>query len=286
MDQLNVRAWEGRTELQEGCISPAQAAQIHATLGAPGSKPPAMGEALEPLWHWCAFNPTAPLAELSRDGHPALGDFLPPVRLERRMWASGALSFGAPLRVGERLTKRSFIRSVVEKEGKTGPMVLVSVDHRIYGERGLAIEERQDIVYLDIPDRFRPPAARPLPEQPALHSQVHLSEALLFRYSALTFNAHRIHYDLPYAREVEHYPGLVVHGPMQATWLIQAACQYKGRRPSHFDFRAVHPVFLSPGASRDLDIMGTEDETGAVLLCTGQQGHQGMQATAIWEETV
>jgi len=286
MDQVNVRAWEGRTDLVEGGISPAQAAQIHATLGATDSRPPAMGEGMPPLWHWCAFNPTAPLAELSRDGHPALGDFLPPVRLERRMWASGALSFGAPLRVGERLTKRSVIRSVLEKDGKTGPMVLVSVDHRIYGERGLAIEERQDIVYLDIPDRFRPPAARPLPERPTLHRHVQLSEALLFRYSALTFNAHRIHYDLPYAQDVEHYPGLVVHGPMQATWLVQAACQHKGRRPSHFDFRAVHPVFLSPGESRDLDIMGTEDETGALLLCTGQQGHQGMQATAIWEETV
>lgn len=286
MDQLNVRAWEGRTELQEGCISAAQAAQIHATLGMGDSHSPAMGEAMPPLWHWCAFNPTAPLAELARDGHPALGDFLPPVRLERRMWASGALRFGAPLRVGERLTKRSFIRSVTEKEGKTGPMVLVSVEHRIYGERGLAIEERQDIVYLDIPDSFRPPAARPVPERPTLHRQVQLSEALLFRYSALTFNAHRIHYDLPYAQQVEHYPGLVVHGPMQATWLVQAACQHKGRRPSHFDFRAVHPVFLSPGESRDLDIMGTEDETGALLLCTGQNGHQGMQATAIWEETV
>lgn len=286
MDQLNVKAWEGRTDHEEGCISERRAAEIHATLGAGHGPAPREGEEMGPLWHWCAFNPTVPLNELARDGHPALGDFLPPVRLERRMWASGRLTFGAPLRVGERLSRRSFIRSVAEKEGKTGPMVLVSVDHRIYGERGLAIEERQDIVYLDIPDRFRPPAERPLPRDPVLHTRQPISEALLFRYSALTFNAHRIHYDLPYAQEVEHYPGLVVHGPMQATWLIQAACRYKGRRPRHFDFRAVHPVFLTPGDSRELDIMASEDETGALLLCTGQGGHQGMQATAMWEETV
>ncbi|HKL05773.1 MAG TPA: MaoC family dehydratase N-terminal domain-containing protein [Roseovarius sp.] len=286
MDQLNVKSWEGRTDQQEGYITEGQAAEIHATLGAGHIPAPRNGADMDPLWHWFAFNPTAPLSELARDGHPALGDFLPPVRLERRMWASGSLTFGAPLRVGERLTKRSFIRGVTEKEGKTGPMVLVSVDHKIYGERGLAIEERQDIVYLDIPDTFRPPAKRPLPANPVVQTQQPLSEALLFRYSALTFNAHRIHYDLPYAQHVEHYPGLVVHGPMQATWLINAAWRHKGRRPRHFDFRAVHPVFLTPGENHELDIMGTEDETGAVLLCTGQNGHQGMQATAIWEETV
>src|SRR6056297_2480319 len=284
MDQLNVVAWEGRTEAMAGCISEAQAAQIHATLGDANAAAPRTGDPLPPLWHWCAFTPTVPMGELARDGHPVLGDFLPPVRLERRMWASGALSFGAPLRVGERLTKRSFIRSVVEKEGKTGPMVLVSVDHRIYGEQGLAIEERQDIVYLDIPDRFRPPAARPLPERPALHKQIRLSEALLFRYSALTFNAHRIHYDLPYAQQVEHYPGLVVHGPMQATWLVQAACQVRGRRPAFFDFRAVHPMLLT--GSREAEIMAVEEEDGALRLMSGQEGHQCMQATAIWEETV
>jgi len=286
MDKLNVGAWEGRAECHHGVLSEAQAAQVHATLGVPGTAAPREGEAMAPLWHWCAFNPTVPQEELARDGHPAPGGFLPPLRLQRRMWASGSLTFGAPLRVGERLTRHSFISRVAEKEGKTGPMVMVSVDHRIHGERGLAIEERQHIVYLDIPDRFRPPATRPLPETPALHEQIALSEALLFRYSALTFNAHRIHYDLPYAQGVEHYPGLVVHAPLQASWLIRAASAHKGRPPRHFDFRAVHPVFLSPGESRSLEIMGDEDESGALNLCSGQQGHQGMQATAIWEETV
>jgi 3-methylfumaryl-CoA hydratase len=285
MDQLNVVAWEGRTEAMAGCISEAQAAQIHATLGDANAAAPRMGDPLPPLWHWCAFTPTVPMGELARDGHPVLGDFLPPVRLERRMWASGSLSFGAPLRVGEPFKRRSCVAKVTEKDGKTGPMVFVMVDHKLYSERGLAIEERQDIVYLDIPDSFRPPQKRPMPQTPAMHRTVQASEPLLFRYSAITFNAHRIHYDLPYAQQVEHYPGLVVHGPLQATWLIEAARAHKGRMPRHFDFRGVHPMLLTPGESPEIDIMALEDDCGALSLFTGQAGHQCMQATAIWEET-
>ena len=164
-------------------------------------------------------------------------------------------------------------------------MVFVTVDHKLYGEQGLAIEERQDIVYLDIPDTFRPPQKQPRPEAPVLHRQVRMSEALLFRYSAITFNAHRIHYDLPYAQQVEHYPGLVIHGPLQASWLIEAARTHRGRNPRHFEFRGVHPMLLVPGESPEIDIMATEDECGALSLFTGQAGHQCMQATAIWEET-
>ncbi|WP_371226383.1 FAS1-like dehydratase domain-containing protein [Roseovarius sp. 2305UL8-3] len=285
MDQINVIAWEGRSETLDGCISQRQAAQIHATLGKPGTPTPTQGEAMPQLWHWCAFPPAVPMNELARDGHPMLGDFLPPVKLERRMWASGRLTFGAPLRVGEQFTRRSTIAKVSEKEGATGPMVFVTVDHQIYGDRGLVIEEQQDIVYLAIPDTFSPPKKRPLPETPVLHETAEASEALLFRYSAITFNAHRIHYDLPYAREVEHYPGLVIHGPLQAMWLIEAARAYKGRLPQHFDFRGVHPCLLTPGEPRTLDIMGVEPNPCALELFVGQAGHQTMQATAIWEET-
>ncbi|SLN64212.1 hypothetical protein ROG8370_02969 [Roseovarius gaetbuli] len=286
MDKLNVAGWEGRTETQQGCISREQAAQIHATLGEPHRAPPETGAVLPPLWHWCAFAPTVPLTELARDGHPMLGDFLPPVQLRRRMWASGSLRFATPLRVGEVIKRRSSIRRVTEKTGGTGPMVVVSVGHQIFGERGLAVEEVQDIVYLDIPDTFCPPRAKPMPGAPTLGEQKTASEALLFRYSALTFNAHRIHYDLPYAQDVEQYPGLVVHGPLQATWLMQAACRARGQRPSYFDFRGVHPMLLTPGESPVVDIMATEDECGALSLVTGQGGHQCMQATAQWEGTL
>ncbi len=282
MDQINVKAWEGRSQTDEGGISAGMAAQIHATLGAPRTPAPGTGQNLPPLWHWCAFPPTAPMDELGADGHPALGQFLPPSDLRRRMWAGGSLNFYAPLRVGERLQRRSVLRSVKEKQGKTGPMMFVQVEHKVYGERGLAVEERQDIVYLQIPNSYAPPAKQPLPVDPVLHRVVPMSETLLFRYSAITFNAHRIHYDQAYARDVEHYPGLVVHGPLQATLLMQAACAHKGRCPVQFDFRGVHPVFHGDA----LDIMAREDEDGNLALCTGQAGHQGMQAHAMWEGTL
>lgn len=286
MDMVNLTAWEGRTQSDEGCIGASQAAQIHATLGRPGTQAPQPGEAMPQLWHWYGFHPTVPMNELARDGHPRLGDFLPPVQLERRMWASGSLRFGAPLRIGERFSRRSTISKVSQKEGSTGKMVFVTVAHELYGDQGLVIEETQNIVYLAIPDHFTPPPKRPLPDAAPLHETQTASEALLFRYSAITFNAHRIHFDLPYAQQVEHYPGLVIHGPLQAMWLIDAARRHKSRPPKQFDFRGVHPCLLIPGEDPTLDIMGVEDNPCAMSLFAGQAGHQTMQATAIWEETL
>ncbi|GGE63026.1 FAS1-like dehydratase domain-containing protein [Actibacterium pelagium] len=281
MDQLNLIAWEGRTQSDAGGISAQTAALMHATLGDPNTTPPRAGDPLPPLWHWAAFPPMAPMAELGRDGHPVTGAFLPPLRLERRMWAGGMLRFHAPLKVGERLQRRSTIKSVTEKESAAGPMVFVTVEHMIFGETFRAIEERQDIVYLPIPDSYAPPKKRPMPERPSLHRSHAMTEPMLFRYSALTFNAHRIHYDLAFAREVEHYPDLVVQGPLQATLLMQAAVKHKGRVPDDFHFRGVHPMFVG----KSLEIMATEEDC-ALALVAGQDGHQGMQATAIWEETV
>ena len=157
-------------------------------------------------------------------------------------------------------------------------MFLVTVDHMIFGAMGLAIVEKQDIVYLNIPDMFTPPKARPMPE--AVTEQITPTETLLFRYSALTFNAHRIHYDRTYTTEVEKYPDLIVHGPLQATYLMRAANRHKGRMPSYFDFRGVHPMFLG----QSCDIAMQEDE-GSLTLWTGQGGHQCMLATATWMET-
>lgn len=285
MDMVNLSAWEGRTETQTGCISQAQAAQIHATLGQPGTEAPVTGDAMPQLWHWCAFPPTVPMSELGSDGHPKLGGFLPPVPLERRMWASGRLTFGAMLSVGQEFSRRSTIARVQEKDGQTGKMVFVTVDHQIHAGGALVIEEQQDIVYLAIADEFRPPAKRPMPEQPDFHLTQTGSEALLFRYSAITFNAHRIHFDLPYAQQIEHYPGLVIHGPLQAMWLIEAARAHHGQPPSRFEFRGVHPCLLTPGENPTLDIMAVKDAADTFSLFTGQAGHQTMQAKAIWEET-
>jgi len=252
----------------------------HATLGDPRAPAPQTGDPLPPLAHWCAFPPNAHMSELQSDGHPAVGAFLPPVQLRRRMWAGGNLRFGRALHVGEPLERRSRIRAIKSKEGRSGPMVFVTVDHAIYGAHGLSVAEQQDIVYLEIPDSYTPPPKMPLPQGPLVQRRIDPTETLLFRYSALTFNAHRIHYDLAYAQQVEHYPGLVVHGPLQATLLMQLAVAARGRTPDQFHFRGVHPLF----AGTPMDIVAVDDAAG-LLLFSGAEGHQGMQAGAIWEGT-
>jgi len=276
MDKLNVNAWFGATVEEAGTVTAAMADQIHATLGV--GPVPVPGDLLPPLWHWCAFPNAVALDALGQDGHPRSSDLLPPIRLMRRMWAGGSLEFCAPLRVGDEMRKRSTVRTIVEKEGATGPMVLVTVDHVITGPSGVAIREQQDIVYLDIPQAYCPPKARPIPAEPV--ETVDPTAALLFRYSALTFNAHRIHYDRAYAQEAEKYPDLVVHGPLQATLLMRAAVRAKGQLPSMFSFRGVHPVF----ANVPMSIAMEEDDAG-LALWTGQDGHQGMQAHATWIDT-
>lgn len=279
MDQLNLSAWVGRSVQDHGAVTALAAAQLHATVGDPGSPAPGAGDLLPGLWHWCAFPPLAHVTDLGRDGHPGPGALLPPIRLERRMWAGGGLRFHAPLRIGDPLTRRSSVRGVTQKDGATGPLILLTVDHQVFGPRGLAIEERQDIVYLDIPDTFTPPNKRAMPEVPGTARTRHaMTPPLLFRYSAMTFNAHRIHYDLDYTRAVEKYPALVVHGPLQATLLMRFATEARGAAPSQFDFRGIHPMF----AGTDLDIAAVEEDSGLALFA-GQDGHQGMTASAIWD---
>lgn len=158
--------------------------------------------------------------QITSDGHPQRGDFLPPVHLPRRMWAGGEVTFHAPLLIEQPLTQVSTITSVDEK---SGAMVFVTLVHQVFADDRLALSEAQNIVYLEILDQFIAPKPRPVPDAPVFSTRIDMSEALLFRYSAATFNAHRIHYDLAYAREVEKYPGLVIHGPLQATLLMQAS---------------------------------------------------------------
>ncbi|MEQ6249033.1 MaoC family dehydratase N-terminal domain-containing protein [Sulfitobacter sp. HNIBRBA3233] len=279
MDQINLSAWIDRSEITTGGVDAGMAAMAHAVLGQPETQAPRAGDRLPQLWHWFGFAPVTPMAGLGADGHPRRGGLLPPVRLNRRMWAGGALEFLAPLHVGERLTRETRILNISEKRGAAGDMVFVTLEHDISGAQGLAVRERQDIVYLDIPDRFRAP--KPIaPPQAEISQTVEVSPPLLFRYSAITFNAHRIHYDLPYTREVEHYPDLVVHGPLQANLLMDLATRERGRAPSMFSFRGVHPVF----ASDRLTLAAQKTGDAEWSLCTIADGsHQGMQASAIWE---
>jgi 3-methylfumaryl-CoA hydratase len=279
MDQINLSAWINRSEITVGGLPEVAAQSVHAVLGQEGLPAPRAGDALPALWHWFGFPPAAPMAHLGPDGHPRLGGFMPPVRLNRRMWAGGALEFLAPLHVGERLTRETRIANVSEKSGAAGEMVFVTLEHDISGERGLAVREQQDIVYLQIPDTFRPPKEMAPPDG-GLSEVVDVSTPLLFRYSAITFNAHRIHYDLPYTQDVEHYPDLVVHGPLQANLLMEMATRHRGRAPAMFSFRGVHPVF----ASDPLEVRAVKTSDAEWTLCTVADGvRQGMQASAIWE---
>ena len=195
------------------------------------------------------------------------------------MWASGRLTFHAPLHVGDQLTCHSILREVSDKSTPDRPLVFVTVDHEIASPQGLAISERQTIVYQEIAPVFTPPKKRPMPDGPRHASTQIVDSARLFRFSAITFNAHRIHYDLPYARDFEHYPDLVIHGPLQAMLLMQVAVDEMGAPPSSFEFRGVHPMFL--GA--DLDLMACDGDAKELQLFSGQSGHQGMQASASWE---
>lgn len=280
--QPNLKDWIGRQETAKGCVPFTVAQTIHATLGRGDAVCPTEGEAMPPLWHWYAFPPAVSMGGLAEDGHPALGGFLPPVPYERRMWASSSLHFVGDLRVGEDITKQSTITAVDEKTGSTGGMVFVVVEHELFGSQGLAVRETQAIVYLPIAPEFTPPPKHPGPtENLSVDTREPISTSLLFRYSAITFNAHRIHYDLPYTQQVEHYPGLVVHGPLQANLLIARATAWKGVRPDRFSFRGVHPMFHTS----DLHLRATENGVGSLDMCTvaATGGHVCMRAKAEWE---
>lgn len=273
----DISQWIGRSEQQRAVLDLSAAQRLAATIGDRAGQ---NGDPMPLLAHWSAFTPTVSTSDLSSDGHPKLGGFLPPIQLERRMWAGGSLTFHAPLHVGAELTRQSTIQSVVEKDGAAGPMAFVTVSHEFFEGATHAVSETQDIVYLSIPKRFSPPKPKPVPVNPDLQEAVNMPEALLFRYSAATFNAHRIHYDLPYAQEVEKYPGLVVHGPLQATLLMRAAIRHGRRTPHKFSFRGIHPMFHFD----DLHLFGQNTDDG-MTLCTGVVGgHQGMQAKLIWED--
>ncbi|SNT04888.1 FAS1-like dehydratase domain-containing protein [Antarctobacter heliothermus] len=274
--------WIGRTETREGGVTPNLAGMLDAAVSHDLSpvRDVRAGMVLPSLWHWVAFPEFVPMSELGDDGHPALGGFLPPLPFRRRMWAGGDVRFKGVLHVGEALSRVSTIRAVTQKAGKTGPMAFVTVDHVTTGEQGGVIEEEQNIVYLNIPQTFRPPRQVPVPDRLACDERVSMNEVRLFRYSAATYNAHRIHYDLTYAQQVEKYPALVVHGPMQATMAIEAAERHTGRPPAQFTYRVVHPMFHDS----DMRLVGALDPAGgAIEIGTATfEDYLGLQARMEW----
>jgi 3-methylfumaryl-CoA hydratase len=244
VDIAHLREWIGKTESASDQVTPAPIAALSATLDIE-NRPPRAGDALPPLWHWLYFLGLHRQSQLSSEGLASRGGFLPPVPLPRRMWAGGRLEFVRAMRVGETYTRTSRIADVQHKEGRTGPLVFVVARHEIGNADGIAIAEEQDIVYRDQAKRGEPaPAARPAPARAAWERAVQPAEVLLFRYSALTFNGHRIHYDRRYATETEGYPGLVVHGPLIATLLLDLLRrQMPEAQVARLEFRAASPLF-------------------------------------------
>ena len=276
IDIDHLRQWIGRDEVKSELVTPALVDRFNATFDFAGDA--ANGDPAPVMIHLCLAPPTAPTAGLGPDGHPARGGFLPPVPLPRRMWAGGAFTFHDDIRVGETVTRRSVIRDVTVKEGRTGTLCFVTVDHHIDADGRSVLSERQDIVYRG---EDAPGAAKKTPP-PAPHGahrvQVNPSAPLLFRYSALTFNGHRIHYDAPYVREVEGYPGLIVHGPLQATMLVQFAAKVRGQRPAQFDFRSLSPLF----DDGDFTLNAVEEDGGLKLWTSYTDGPVAMEARATW----
>ena len=244
IDIANLRKWIGKTESATDQITPTPIAALAATLDILAAPPP-LGAPVPPLWHWLYFLDIRRQSALGEDGHAKLGGFLPPVGLPRRMWAGGRLEFHAGLKVGETYKRMSRIADVRLKQGRTGRLVFVTVRHEIANEKGIALAEEQDLVYREnAKPGERPPKPQPAPKESAWEHPVHADDVLLFRYSALTFNAHRIHYDRRFATKTEGYPGLVVHGPLIATMLVE---QLRLRMPAakirRFAFRSVSPLF-------------------------------------------
>ncbi|HVZ42212.1 MAG TPA: MaoC family dehydratase N-terminal domain-containing protein [Ramlibacter sp.] len=272
-----LESWEGRSEVLEDEATEAPVRGLAATLDIEPAPLGAAGE-LPALWHWLYFLPRAAQHMLRGDGHPKLGGFMPPVPLPRRMWAGGRLQWHAPLRLGDRLRRVSTIQSIAHKAGRTGDLVFVTVRHEIGNERGAVLTEEQDIVYR-APTRpgDAAPSPRPAPESAAWSREIRPDPVLLFRYSALTFNAHRIHYDRPYATGEEGYEGLVVHGPLIATLLADLA---RRERPdvrfASFSFKAIRPT-LDIHPFRVCGALAEDDRSARLWGCD-HDGFLTMQA--------
>lgn len=254
-----LEQWVGRTQTVSDTISPVQVRQMSATLDdAARMNNPAMS-LLPAGWHWLYFNPLEVQSKLGEDGHPARGDFLPPVELPRRMWAGSRLEWTRHFSVGAEVQKTSEIIRVSRKSGRSGEMVFVTVAHVYSDPQGTLLREEHDIVYRDSQSAAEKAAlaevagrvaqwqaAAPVFERVGQHTKAVMADAvMLYRYSAATFNGHRIHYDVDYCRDVEGYPGLVVHGPLIATLLLDYVENdlAPGRRIRSFEFRANRPTF-------------------------------------------
>jgi len=280
-DEAVLRQWVGRTETREARIDAELARRMQAML----DREPSLGagDALPPLWTWLYFQDNHRASKLERDGRTVFGDFLPPVALPRRMWAGGRFQFDAPLVLGEMASKVSEIADVRVKQGRTGPLCFITARHEYRNADGAScITEEHDMVYRadPSPDDVAPePPEAPDPAGATLSRTVTPDELMLFRYSALTYNGHRIHYDRDYCRDVEGYPDLVVHGPLTATLLADLAVEAAGAPLASFDYRAVSPLYCPTPFTIHAKPAGDEDG-GLKLWAITPAGGLAMTARA------
>ena len=279
LDLDHLRQWIGRSAEATDTVTAHLVMGLRATLFQEIGEPKD-GEAAPFTVHWCLAQPVFPMSMLGPDGHPTRGGFLPPVPLPRRMWAGGELEFFDALRVGDAPKRTSRISDVTIKTGSTGTLCFVSVEHSISSPRGTAIRERQDIVYREMTSSAPATAKAPPPPPKAQHRESHVSDpVLLFRYSALTFNGHRIHYDRDYVTEVEGYPGLIFHGPLQAAFIIEMAAKLRGgKAPKKFTYRGVQPLF----EGTEFSINANQTDAGMELWTANAEGQPTMKGTAVW----
>jgi 3-methylfumaryl-CoA hydratase len=266
-------AWIGRTQEQFDILTPGLLQRFRATIDSD-----ATGDIAPQGIHWCLCLPEAATAELGDDGHPKRGGFMPPIPLPRRMWAASDVIFHAPLTAGADVVRKSTITEINEKRGSSGPLVFVTLDHETWADSALVISERQSVVYREAPTVAAPTSPTgdiaDLSGWPT-HRSITPSEPLLFRYSALTFNSHRIHYDQPYATGVEGYRGLVVHGPLIATLLLDlAAREFGANTLKQFSMRAVSPAFIG----EPLHLVGKNENQNITLAAIGNDGRTVMSA--------
>ncbi|MDA4844436.1 FAS1-like dehydratase domain-containing protein [Hoeflea poritis] len=276
LDYLN--GWIGREETVSDVVTPELVRRFNATLDI-GAPPPEIGAPAPLLVHLCLAPSVAATGELGPDGHPPRGDFVPPVPLPRRMWAGGELEFFDDLRIGDRVERHSRVADIAVKQGRSGALCFVTVEHRISVDARPVLTEIQNIVYRGPSDPSRG-AGSPQPAKSGEHSRrIRVTAPLLFRYSALMFNGHRIHYDRAYATGTEGYPGLVVHGPLQATLLLHFAAELNaGRSPSRFTFRSKAPLF----DDGDFILHAAQDGDVLHLWTAREGGPAAMEATAYW----
>jgi 3-methylfumaryl-CoA hydratase len=275
----DLRTWIGRSETLRDTIGVTPVAALAATLDQPAAPVPP-GTPLPPLWHWLYFLPLHRASELGPDGHARRGGFLPPVPLPRRMWAGSRFEFRSPVRIGDAVERCSTIEDVMGKSGRSGPLVFVRVRHelRCNGQAEPSLVEWHDIVYREArrPGDAEPPP-QPAPAGADWQREIVPDDVLLFRYSALTFNGHRIHYDRRYVTEVEGYPGLVVHGPLIATLLLDLLHHHAPQAEVvDFRFKAVRPSF----DGRPLRVNGTREDRSVRLWAQDHEGCLAMDALA------